>query len=55
MARIGDLLNCPIHGRNPIVTGSTQFLTEGAQTPRIHSRTACNAVILSDAQHTIAA
>ena len=29
ICRVGDLLDCPIHGVNPIVTGSPKFISQG--------------------------
>lgn len=45
IARVGDLINCPIHGVNPIVAGSPKFKIEGQLVARVGSLCACGAVI----------
>ncbi|WP_083196724.1 PAAR domain-containing protein [Rhizobium sp. AC27/96] len=53
VARVGDTLSCPIHGPNPILTGSPKFTAEGAQVARSGSVTACGAVIVGGATKTL--
>jgi uncharacterized Zn-binding protein involved in type VI secretion len=53
IARITDTLNCPIHGPNPIVTGSPTFPTEGQKTARTGSLAQCGAVIIGGATKTV--
>lgn len=52
-ARVGDTLLCPIHGANPIMTGSPRFTVEGAQVARSGSVTACGAIIIGGAVKTV--
>ena len=50
VARIDDILACPIHGPNPIVTGSPMFKSEGKKVARGDggngSVTACGAILI---------
>ena len=46
-ARIGDILNCPIHGPNPIVEGSSKQVVEGSPLARQGDHTACGAALIS--------
>ncbi len=50
VARIGDILACPIHGQNPIVTGSGKYQCEGSPIARHGDRTACGARLISGAR-----
>lgn len=52
VARVTDILDCPIHGPNPIVTGSPNYLVEGQQCARTTSLTACGASIIGGATKT---
>lgn len=52
VARVGDTLACPIHGANPIMTGSPKFSIEGKLVARSGSVTACGAVIIGGAAKT---
>lgn len=45
IARVGDLIACPIHGNNPIISGSPKFKIEGQLVARVGSQCACGAVI----------
>lgn len=45
IARVGDFVSCPIHGDNPIVTGSPNLEVEGQPAARVGSQCACGAVI----------
>jgi len=53
VARVGDILSCPIHGPNPIVTGSPEFEVEGQKVARTSSVTQCGAVIIGGAAKTV--
>lgn len=55
VARVGDILSCPIHGPNPITTGSPNYPTEGALTARTSSKTVCGATIIGGATKTVCA
>jgi uncharacterized Zn-binding protein involved in type VI secretion len=52
VARVGDILDCPLHGANPIVTGSPRFTCEGELVARTTSVAACGATILGGATKT---
>lgn len=52
IAREGDILNCPIHGPNPIVEHSSKLLTEGKFVARHGDLTACGAALISGATKT---
>ncbi len=52
-ARVVDTLLCPIHGANPILTGSPRFTVEGAHVARGGSVTACGAIIIGGAVKTV--
>lgn len=49
VARIGDLVLCPIqgHGVNPIVTASPYVEIDGRRVARHHDLTACGSLLLS--------
>lgn len=49
VARVTDILSCPIHGPNPIITGSPNFPTEQQPTARTGSITQCGASIIGGA------
>jgi uncharacterized Zn-binding protein involved in type VI secretion len=55
VARVTDILDCPIHGQNQIVTGSPQFNAEGQKVARTTSLTACGAMIIGGATKTVCA
>jgi uncharacterized Zn-binding protein involved in type VI secretion len=50
VTRVGDILACPIHGDNPVVTGSPNFMSQGQLVARgdgVHgSVTACGAILI---------
>lgn len=46
-ARIGDELDCPIHGINPIIEGSSKTIVEGRKLARQGDHTACGAALIS--------
>ena len=56
VARIGDLHTCPIkgHGVTAILTGSSSFLCEGANTAIVGSKCGCGAIINSGSSDTFA-
>lgn len=46
--RIGDLVSCPIHGNNPIVSGcSPNVQSEGLFVSRLGAMSACGAMVIS--------
>ncbi len=45
--RIGDILDCPIHGPNPVVEGSAKQIVEGQPLARQGDHTACGAALIS--------
>lgn len=49
VARIGDLVSCPIpgHGINPIVTASPYVEIDGRQVARHHDLSACGSLLLA--------
>lgn len=53
IARVGDMLACPIHGLNPIVSGSPDHFVEGQSCARTSSTTACGASIIGGASRTL--
>lgn len=55
IARVGDTYACPIHGPNPITSGSSAFTVEGAAVARTGSTTACGASIIGGASKTACA
>lgn len=48
-AREGDILDCPIHGPNPIVEHSQKQMVEGKFVARQGDHTACGAALISGA------
>lgn len=53
VCRIGDILECPVHGPNPVVEGSPDSLCEGPRIARQGDHTACGAALISGATRTI--
>lgn len=49
IARETDILNCPIHGPNPIVGHSSKLKVEGLFVARQGDATACGATLVSGA------
>jgi len=49
IARRGDILDCPIHGPNPIVGHSSAMKCEGEWVARHGDVTACGAALISGA------
>ena len=47
IARVGDILACPIHGPNPIVEGSGIDNVTGQKVARTGDATACGASVIS--------
>ena len=56
VARIGDILDCPLHGKNPIVTSMVvHSQDQGKPLAHIGSKTECGATITTgDAGFTVA-
>ena len=52
IAREGDILDCPIHGPQPIVGHSSKWICEGAWVARHGDLTACGAALISGAAKT---
>lgn len=52
-ARVGDIYMCPIHGANPIVSGSAKTVVNNRKNARVTSVTACGATIVSGAAKCI--
>lgn len=53
VARRGDLVSCPIHGVQPIIsTISNPVKTTGPQTAHIASRAACGAILITGSDLT---
>ena len=49
VAREGDILDCPIHGPNPIVEHSEKLFVEGKQVARQGDLAQCGAALVSGA------
>lgn len=47
IARIGDILACPLHGPNPIVEGSPKYTCEGSPIARHGDHTTCGASLIA--------
>lgn len=47
IAREGDILNCPIHGQNPITGHSSKLMVEGKFVARHGDETACGATLIT--------
>lgn len=53
VARLGDLVSCPIHGVNPLVSVlASPMITSDRRTARIGSQAQCGAVVITAAQKT---
>lgn len=52
IARETDILDCPIHGPNPIVEHSSKHRAEGLRIARHGDHTACGAALISGATKT---
>ena len=53
VARRGDLVNCPIHGVNEIISViSDPMITNKKETSRLHSIAKCGAIIISGSDIT---
>lgn len=52
VARVTDILACPLHGLNPILTGSDDFTAENQKVARSGSVTSCGAIIIGGASKT---
>lgn len=53
ICRIGDILDCAVHGPNPVVEGSPDTLCEGPRVARQGDHTACGAALISGATRTL--
>ena len=49
VARVGDILECPLHGPQPSVEGSSTWECEGAAIARHGDHAACGAALISGA------
>lgn len=49
IARKGDIYACPIHGANPIASGSNKYVCEGEPIARHGDVTGCGASLISGA------
>jgi uncharacterized Zn-binding protein involved in type VI secretion len=47
VCRVGDIYACPVHGPNPINSGSGITKVDGAALARVGDSTACGATITS--------
>ena len=54
VARIGDLVDCAIHGINAIITGSSTVIVNGVGVARLFDRTECGAEIVTASPNEIA-
>lgn len=53
VARVGDLVNCPIHGVNPIISSySDPMTTTSKKTAHVRSVAKCGAVIITGSDIT---
>lgn len=48
-ARVGDIYLCPVHGPQPILTGSPKTMVNNRRNVRVTSVARCGAVIVSGA------
>ena len=46
-ARVGDLVSCPIHGDNPITSGSARMTDAGVRLARNGDATQCGSVLIA--------
>lgn len=46
-ARVGDLVSCPIHGDNPITSGSTRMTDAGVRLACDGDATQCGSVLIA--------
>lgn len=52
MALVGDIYDCPEHGKNPIITGTAGVLGNNVLIAHVGSMTACGAMITSGSPDT---
>lgn len=52
IARVGDILNCPLHGPQPIAEGSPNSPAEGKPIARNGDKAACGAALIASATKT---
>lgn len=55
VARLGDLVLCPMHGVNPIIEGDTATLDEGLPLALHGHHSACGCSLICNANATVAA
>ena len=53
IARMGDKINCPIHGSGAIASGDTTMLVDGKPAARHGDKTSCGAVLIAGQQNSI--
>jgi uncharacterized Zn-binding protein involved in type VI secretion len=46
-ARIGDIVSCPLHGDNPILSGSSGMTDAGVPLARDGDRTLCGSALIA--------
>lgn len=47
-ARIGDMVSCPLHGDNPILSGSSSMTDAGVPLARDGDRTLCGSALIAN-------
>lgn len=55
VARLGDLVLCPMHGVNPIIEGDTATLDEGLPLALHGHHSTCGCALICNANATVAA
>lgn len=55
VARVGDTVNCPLHGQNPITGPATTVQLEGKSVARVGSTAQCGAVVTQGSPDTFTA
>jgi uncharacterized Zn-binding protein involved in type VI secretion len=53
IARLGDLVDCPVHGQNKIVEGAPGYDIGGRPVALEGHRTACGAVLIGSVDKTV--
>lgn len=53
IARLTDMHDCPVHGRNPIIGATSRSLSNGQPIATIGDATGCGAIIVSGSQNCI--
>jgi uncharacterized Zn-binding protein involved in type VI secretion len=49
-ARVGDIVSCPIHGDNPITSGSARMTDAGVPLARDGDQTECGSVLIATSE-----